>query len=131
MNDQTINMLLSYLAATGACTYLLQFLQKSAKTPWITAHTTKINAAVRLLLALGASLGLSWGWTSNADHSHVLTIAIPGAMALAKGTVHLVGQYFAQHAAGKVISINETPPLPLVSVNMDGKVETPKVEPKP
>ena len=131
MNDQTINMLLSYLAATGACTYLLQYLQKSAKTPWITSHTVKINAAVRLLLALGASLGLSWGWTANADHSHVLTVAIPSGMALAKGAVHMLGQYFAQHAAGKVISINENPPIPLISVSQDGKVEEPKAEPKP
>lgn len=121
MNDQTINMMLTYLAATGGCTYLLQALQKWSKTPWISAHTTKINVLVRMALALGASIGLSLGWSSGADHSHILTIAIPSLKTLAVGTVHLVGQYFAQHAAGKVISINETPPLPLVAVTESPK----------
>lgn len=106
MNDQAINLVLTYLAATGVCTYLLQALQKWSKTPWITEHTHWINFLVRAALSLSASLGMHWAWATNPDHSHVLTIAIPSALDLVKGLVHWVGQYFAQHVAGNIVTLS-------------------------
>lgn len=121
MNDQTINMALTYLAATGGCASLLQALQRWSKTPWITVHTAKINWLFKSGLALASSLGLSWAWTANVDHSHVLMIAIPSVKALGVGAIHFIGQLYAIHGTGKVLSINEAPPVPIIAVTESPK----------
>jgi len=112
MNDNTTNLLFTALATSGMCSYLLQALQRWSKTPWITAHTTGINVAVRMALSFATTLGISFAWNAGADHSHILTIAIPSGTLILKGLLHWGGQYFFTHAAGKVLSINETPDPP-------------------
>ena len=121
MNDNTTNLLFTSLATSGMCAYLLQALQKWSKTPWITAHTTGINVGVRMALSFAATLGISVAWNSGADNSHILMVAIPSGTLLAKGALHWVGQYFFQHAAGKVLSIPEDPPKPLIVLEQPPK----------
>lgn len=115
--ENTTSLLTSQIAAAAACSYLLNLLQKWSKTPWITEHTAGINAAVRAVLALGATVGIGWAWSSGANDTHVLMVTIPSFPVLIHGLWHWFSQYAIQHGFGKVLDIGQPTQvqLPIIS----------------
>lgn len=98
------------LYAGAASAYIVQFLQKWSKTPWITDHTKWVTVGVRLTLACVSAAGVSWAWAAKDGGGHTLTIAIPGLTSLLIGVWHLFGQYATTHAFGGVLKATELKP---------------------
>lgn len=90
----------SQFTAAAVLEYLLHFLQKWSKTPWITEHTTKITIGFRALFAFAATLGINWKYSGD---THTLVITGLSAIAIATGVWHLVSQYAMQHAFGGLV----------------------------
>lgn len=110
--DNVSTIFFTQITSGAAAAYILQLLQQWKALPWITAHTTKINIAVRLLFSFAAALGISWTWAPGSTHgAHLLTVAIPSAADLLHGTWHWFGQYALQHGWLKVFQI-QTPAAP-------------------
>lgn len=90
----------SQFTAAAVLEYLLHFLQKWSKTPWITEHTQGITVACRATLAFFATLGINWKYT-GADHTLIITGL--SAVAIATGLWHVISQYAMQHAFGGLV----------------------------
>lgn len=85
-------------AAGAALEFGLHFLQRWSKTPWITEHSTKLTAALRAILAFGATIGLSWHYSGG-----TLVISGLSVSVLAAGAWHMFRQYALQHGFGHLI----------------------------
>jgi len=90
----------SQFTAAALVEWLLHFLQRWSKTPWISEHTTGITIAVRSVLAFGATLGITWQY-SAADHT--LMIGGLSAVAIFTGLWHFASQYAMQQGFGGLI----------------------------
>jgi len=90
----------SQFTAAALLEYLLHFLQKWSKTPWITEHTTWITVAARSLFALCATVGITWKYSGE---THELVIGGLSAIAIATGLWHVISQYAMQHAFGGLV----------------------------
>lgn len=85
-------------AASAALEFGLSFLQRWSKTPWITEHTTKLNIALRAILAFVATIGITWHYNGG-------TLVITGltVSTIAAGLWHVFRQYALQHGFGHLI----------------------------
>jgi hypothetical protein len=97
-------VLSTQIGAAAVSAYAIQLLQKWGKTPWITEHTTGINAAARVVTSFVAAIGVSWAWGDLSSGGHTLTIAIPSSAALLAGLWHWFVQYAVQHGWGNLLS---------------------------
>lgn len=91
------------LYASAASAYIVQFIQRWDKTPWVTEHTKWMTAGLRLALSFVSAVGVSWAWAAKEGGGHTITIAIPGLAALLIGIWHLFGQYATTHAFGGLL----------------------------
>lgn len=96
--------------AGAASAYIIQFLQKWPKTPWITDHTKWITAGIRIGLSGASALGVSWAWGGLEGGGHSLTITIPALSVIFVGLWHWFGQYALTHLAGGVQKATELKP---------------------
>jgi hypothetical protein len=85
-------------AASAALEFGLRFLEKWSKTPWITENTTKLNLALRAVLAFVATIGITWHYNGG-------TLVITGltVSTLAAGLWHVFRQFALQHGFGHLI----------------------------
>jgi len=90
----------SQFTAAAVLEYLLHFLQKWSKTPWITEHTEKITIACRTSFAFAATLGINWKYSGD---THTLVISGLSAIVIITGLWHVVSQYAMQHAFGGLV----------------------------
>jgi hypothetical protein len=90
----------SQFTAAAVLEYLLHFLQKWSKTPWITEHTNGITVGARALFAFAATLGITWKYSGD---THELVIGGLSAIAIATGLWHVISQYAMQHAFGGLV----------------------------
>jgi len=85
-------------AAGAALEFLLHFLQRWSKTPWITEHTTKITTFFRVLLAFFATIGLTWHYSGGTLVISGLSVAV-----ISQGLWQMFKQYALQHGFGHLI----------------------------
>jgi hypothetical protein len=90
----------SQFTAAAVLEYLLHFLQKWSKTPWITDHTNGITVAARAVFAFAATLGITWKYSGD---THELVIGGLSAIAIGVGLWHVISQYAMQHAFGGLV----------------------------
>jgi len=90
----------SQFTAAALLEYLLHFLQKWSKTPWITEHTTGITIAARAAFAFMATLGITLKYSGD---THELIIGGLSALAIITGLWHVISQYAMQHAFGGLV----------------------------
>jgi len=90
----------SQFTAAALLEYLLHFLQKWSKTPWISEHTTWITITARSLFAFLATLGITWKYSGE---THELVIGGLSAIAIFTGFWHVISQYAMQHAFGGLV----------------------------
>jgi len=88
----------SQFTAAALLEYLLHWLQRWSKTPWITEHTQWITVGARAIFACAATVGISWKYEGG-----TLVIAGLGAATLLPGIWHLISQYAMQHAFGGLV----------------------------
>jgi hypothetical protein len=86
--------------AAALVEFLLRFLQKWSKTPWITDHTTGITLACRAVLAFVATLGITWKYSGD---THELIIGGLSLVAILTALWHFAGQFATQHVFGKLL----------------------------
>lgn len=99
------NIVLTQVTSAAAFAYILQLLQQWEKLPWITAHTARINAVVRILLSGVAALGVNWAWSGSTSTGWHLGVDIPSLAALGHGLWNWFGQYAIQHGWLKVFQL--------------------------
>jgi hypothetical protein len=97
--------LLATVTAGAGCAYLIQILQKAKSIPWVTDHTHGINIALRALLSLGATLGISHAWNPSTGGGGVLMVTFPPLTVIMIGLWHWFGQFAVMHGFGQVLSI--------------------------
>lgn len=90
----------SQFTAAAILEYLLHFLQKWSKTPWISEHTEHITVVTRAVFAFLATLGINWKYSGD---THTLIISGLSAIAIATGVWHCLSQYAMQHAFGGLV----------------------------
>lgn len=85
-------------AASAALEFALHFLQRWSKTPWISENTTKLNVAIRAVLAFVATIGITWHYNGG-------TLVITGltVSTIAAGLWHVFRQFALQHGFGHLI----------------------------
>lgn len=98
------SLLSTQIGAAAVCAYLVQLLQRWSKLPWITEHTTAINAALRIATSGVAAIGVHWAWADTSSGGHTLSIAIPSGAALLAAGWHWFVQYAIQHGWGNLLS---------------------------
>jgi hypothetical protein len=99
------NLVLTQITAGAGCAYILQLLQKWEKLPWVTAHTTVINHAIRAVMSGAAVLGISSAWSPSTGGGHVLTITIPSAIVILHGAWTWFGQFALTHGFSQLLTI--------------------------
>jgi hypothetical protein len=97
--------ILTTVTAAAGCAYFMQLLQKAKSLPWITAHTTGINVALRAVLSLAATVGIGHAWTPSAGGGGVFMVTVPPAMVILNGLWHWFGQFAVQHGFGQLLSV--------------------------
>lgn len=116
------NLLFSQLTAGAALAYLLQLIQKWDKLPWITQHTKVVTVAFRAVLALAATVGISFQWNGAA---HTLMIEGLSASTIGMGLWHWFGQYAMQHGWGQLLNVGTTSKMELPMEIVDVKGNAP------
>lgn len=101
--DPATSVVATQFGGAAACAYLLNIIQQWNKVPWITEHTQGINRIVRAVLALVATIGISWAWSSGVAGSHILQITIPSGHDLIFGAWHWFTQYAMTQVAGNML----------------------------
>lgn len=104
------SILFTHVTSAAAFAYALQLLQKWAKTPWVTEHTTGVNVALRAIFSLFASFGINWAWTGSSVSGWSVTITIPALAVLGHGVFHLFGQFALQHGWLKLFQLGDAKP---------------------
>lgn len=99
------NILYTHLTAGAIFAYLLSHLQQWGKVPWIRNDTVKLNAGIRLGLAVIANVGIHWTWSGSWEAGRIITISIPAMSVLIHALFNLAGQYATQHGWEKVFNI--------------------------
>jgi len=113
---------LSSLTAAAACSMALDFAQKNKSRyfTWISAHTTKINLAAKLIMSGAATIGIAHVWAPATGGGGTLTLTIPPLSVIAIACYHWFGQFAIQHGFGRIISPSTPSPdvktLPPVTV---------------
>jgi hypothetical protein len=90
------------LSAAMACAYVLWLMQKTKALPWITRHTTGINAAVRAVLSAIATLGITIQWVPNAKQLIIGNLSMVGIL---YGLWHWFTQYAVAHGFEKLLYV--------------------------
>lgn len=98
------------LYASAASAYIVQFIQRWDKTPWVTEHTKWMTTGLRLGLSFVSAVGVSWAWAAKEGGGHTITIAIPGLASLLIGIWHVFGQYAFTHGFGGLLKAIELKP---------------------
>lgn len=93
------------VTAAAACAFIMQGLQKWKAIPWLTAHTTKLNVFLKVVLSFGATLGISRAWEPAASGGGTLVITVPAFSIVMLGLWHWFGQFALQHLSGQVLNI--------------------------
>jgi hypothetical protein len=104
------NLMFTHLTSAAICAYVLQLLQQWKALPWITAHTTWLNVALRALLSGASAVGIHSAWTGTSATGWQIVIGIPAASVLAHGLFEWVGQYSLQHGLLKIFQLQPVPP---------------------
>jgi hypothetical protein len=77
--------------------YILDWVKRLQSLPKINYYTTKLNSWIRLLMAFGGTVGISWTWSALPGGGHTWTWTIPTATVLLASLWHIAVQYGAQH----------------------------------
>lgn len=110
------SMLSTQIGAAAVCAYLVQLLQRWSKIPWITEHTTGINAALRIVTSGAAAIGVHWAWADSSSGGHTLSIAIPSFAAILAAGWHWFVQYAIQHGWGNLLSAGPVDYFPVPTI---------------
>jgi hypothetical protein len=97
--------ILATVTAGAGCAYFMQLLQKAKSVPWITDHTQGINVALRAVLSLVATLGISHAWTPATGGGGAFTLVFPPLSVIAVGLWHWFGQFAVMHGFGQLLGI--------------------------
>jgi len=107
--------------------YCLDFLKRMKSVPLVSYYSTKMNTYLRMIMALGGTLGISWAWSSSTagEGYHQLALTIPPLAVLMAGLWHCAVQYGIQHLGESVLQIyHQMPRMQVLPVQTTGKGET-------
>jgi hypothetical protein len=102
------SIVLSHISSAAMLAYLMDFLQRTDRIPWITRDTTKLNTAIRIVLALFGNAGVHWAWGGTWVSGRTLMISIPALAAILHWASASIGQYFMQHMGERIMDIGRT-----------------------
>ena len=123
MDSNTASLITTQVGAAAASSYILNFVQRWRKIPWVTSHTAGINMVIRGALALVATIGISWQWNA-ADHT--LLISGLSLMAILHGCWSWFTQYAMTHGFGSLFDAAQAKPVAeAMGVSQDQPVQKP------
>lgn len=77
--------------------YILDYAKRLNRIPKINYYTNMLNSWIRLIMAFGGTIGISWTWSAIPGGGHTWTWTIPTASILLASLWHVAVQYGAQH----------------------------------
>jgi hypothetical protein len=102
------SIVLSHISAAAILVYIMDFVQRTDKIPWINRNTTRLNMAVRIVLSLVGNAGVHWAWGGTWATGRTIMISIPALAAILHWASNAVGQYFMQHMGERILDIGRT-----------------------
>ena len=83
--------------------YVMHLAKASKKLPWITFYTTKLNFAIRGVIAAVGTIGVGMKWAASSGGGGQLAITIPSVAVLLAGLYHWAVQFGVQHLSETVL----------------------------
>lgn len=106
--DPDLSTGITQITYSAMVVWLMQRAKNAKWLPWIGDNSTHVNRAVSIVSSAFVAVGVHWTMQGTFIQGSIITIQIPGAMALWMGFLHWFQSFVTQETLYQVVS-NKTP----------------------